>query len=1072
MSVARFHKLSIASLLLTSALPLTAPAQAQTLPEVIQIGADRIGQPCTATRDWSRSKGVIKTAGEQPFSIICRGPSAAKTVAVVAPARLMDINGQRQCGAASNLSISGLGPVSARLCQDPGLGIQVVEVHSGDLVGAASGQAVAPMLRLLRAMADGRANTTLIEWSPTVDLAGLAPAPQTLTGSGQLADFNLDGALQQGIVAIRGGELVTASRILNDALSRVGPTTPSATVAELQLAAALADSGLGQFGPAKKGFAAAEATLRTSRDAERNAYLERALRTYRALDAINQREWNRALAELQAIPPPGNPLNDPIALSSINRDNDRSRATGVSLKDKNQYNWLVLDVQQSHARSIALLGLGRIEESRQALLGRNGAVSSFQLLDQVAQPGSINWLRARVQMQIARIEARANRREAALLAYDCALATMQGRPAPAGGCPIGLSEQASERSFAGESSAIAALQLERAAFASQAGLATADVASQYREAIDTLVASGRSATVQPPALIGYFEFLLNQGKTSPSLAQQEEFFRVMQVVSDPAIASDMVKLESVIASDGSVAEDLRTRVELERQITGLRYRIAALPAGSEAERALLERQRSEAEAEKARIELALNSNDRFRSQDDSPISLAELRQNLREGEVYLKIAKIRTRLYAMTITRDQAWTYAVDAPAAAIENLARKVVDSSRSRLRADGTRRFDVFDVQTSYALFNALSGPAAQAIASAKSVVFDPAGQLRTMPAGVLVVDADSVKRHRASGRKGQFDYSKVNFLASQAEISTAISPRSFTVVRSKVAASTAPRALLGLGEHAIVAAPAADQATRPVISGSGCSVGLGTWINTLNSNRPISARQLGVVAQALGVPGAPTMTGTAFTDVGVQAASESGELSQYQVLHFATHGSPQTSGEIEGCPVDLPPSLVATIAPPPSEGPIVSNGLLSYDKIARLKLNANLVVLAACETSSGAEAVAGRIAGQEDTSQAALDGLVRAFISANARAVIATYWRVPATAQSDELMEKLYSTGRVGTIGEALKTAQTAMIRNPKYSHPYYWGAYFVVGDSAKSMLSGEARTAVNAGSTSGDGTRLSR
>ncbi len=1067
MTVAPFRRLSIASLLLTSALPLAAPAQAATMPDVLQVGSDRIGQPCTATRDWSRSTGAIKTADEQPFVLTCRGASAAKIVAVVTPAKVPA--GRRECGVASNLAIAEFGSVSARLCQDADLGLQVVEIRSGDFVGASSAQALTPMLRLLRAVSTNDPRAGSSQWTPTVDLAGLAPAPQLAAGDTRLADFNLDGALQQGILAIRGGELVTASRILNDALSRVGRETPSGTLAELQLAAALADSGLGQFGPARQGFAAAEATLRNSRDADRNAYLERALRIYRSLDAINQRDWQRALSELDTIRVSDNPLNDPIALSSVNRDSEKSKATGVSLKDKNQYNWLVLDVQQNYARSIALLGLNRFDESRAALLGKNGAVASFQLLDQVAQPASVNWLRARVQTQIARVEARANRRDAALLAYDCALATMQSLPAPQGGCPIGLSEAASERSFAGDSSAIAALQLERAAFASQAGMATADVANRYREAIDTLVASGRSAAIQPPALIGYFEFLLNQGRTSPSAAQQEEFFRVMQVVSDPAIAGDMVKLESVIAADGSVAEDLRTRVELERQITSLRYRIAALPAGSDADRAELERQRAEAEAQKAKIELALDSNSRFRSQDDTPISLAELRQNLREGEVYLKIAKVRTRLYAMTITRDQAWTYGIEAPAASIESLARKVVDSSRSRLREDGTRRFDVFDVQTSFALFNALSGPAAGAIASAKSVIFDPAGQLRTMPAGVLVIDADSVKRHRAAGRKGQFDYTQVNFLAAQAEISTAISPRSFTVVRSKVAPSTAPRALLGLGEHAIVAVPPADQANRPVLSGVGCSVGLGTWVNTLNGNRPISAKQLGVVAQALGVPGAPTMTGTAFTDIGVQAASDSGELAQYQVLHFATHGSPQSSGEIEGCPVELPPALIATMAPPPTEGPIQSNGLLSYDKIARLRLNANLVVLAACETSSGAEAVAGRIAGQEDTSQAALDGLVRAFISANARAVIATYWRVPATVQSDELMQKLYSTGRVGTIGEALKAAQTSMIRNPKYSHPYYWGAYFVVGDSAKSMLSGGARTAETSG---GEVIRLSR
>lgn len=1067
MSVASFRNLALTGLMFAAILPAKAPAAVVNLPDTLQLGSDRIGQSCTATRDWSRSSGTVKAAADQPFVVTCRGVSAAKIVAFVAYERTAVRLDQRECGAASNLTIEPFGLVSARLCQDASLGFQVVEFRAdtiaGKLIGASSVQALVPMLRLMRQISTGTAVGDDNAWSPVVDVSGLAAAPERRGNVNRLADLNLESALQQGIIAIRSGEMITASRLLNDALSRVNANTARSTVAELQLAAALADSGLGQFSSAARGFAAAEVTMAANNDIERGAYLERALRTYRALDAINQRSWSQALTELQSLAQlttvrsNKNPLSDPITLSSLNRDSSKSKTSFVSFKDKNLYNALVLDVQGHLAQSVALLGLGRVADSRNALFAPNGAIASFRQLDQVAQPGSVNWLRARVQMQIARVEARGDRRDAALAAYDCALATTQGKSAPLNDCPIGLNERGNFGSFASASSTIAALQIERAAFASQSGVGSNDVAQQYREAIDMLIAEGRSATVQPPALIGYFEFLLDQTKSKPGPAQQEEFFRVMQVVSDPAIAGDMIRLESVIAADGTIAEDLRTRIELERQITSLRYRILALSPEMEQQRAELERQRAEAVQEKDRIEASLQADSRFRSQDDSPITLNELRQNLREGEVYLKVAKIRTRLFAMAVTRDQAWTYGIDAPASSIESFARRIVDSSRSKQQEDGKRRLSAFDVETSYALFKALAGPAANAIASAKSVVFDPAGQLRNMPAGVLVINADSVKRYKGGGSGGLYDYSKVNFLASQAEISTAISSRSFTVVRSKVAPSTAPRALLGLGENAPAQTPTSEQANRTVLNGSGCSVNLGTWTNIVNGIPPIRAKQLELIAQALGVPGAPTMTGAAFSDVGVQAASDSGELSQYQVLHFATHGSPQSSGEINGCKVDIPPALVATMAPSSGEGPLLSNGLLSYDKIARLKLNANLVVLAACETSSGAEEIAGRLAGQEETSQAALDGLVRAFISANARAVIATYWRVPATSQADELMETLYGRGRTGTIGEALKAAQSQMIQNPKYSHPYYWGAYFVVGDSAKTMLSGGAAKA---------------
>jgi CHAT domain-containing protein len=95
--------------------------------------------------------------------------------------------------------------------------------------------------------------------------------------------------------------------------------------------------------------------------------------------------------------------------------------------------------------------------------------------------------------------------------------------------------------------------------------------------------------------------------------------------------------------------------------------------------------------------------------------------------------------------------------------------------------------------------------------------------------------------------------------------------------------------------------------------------------------------------------------------------------------------------------------------------------------------------------------------EDSTPALDGLVRSFIVANARSVLATFWRVPAIEQSDELMGAFYRAGRTDSISESLKIAQNTLIAQPRYSHPYYWGAYFLVGDGSKSMLTPPTRTA---------------
>ena len=118
--------------------------------------------------------------------------------------------------------------------------------------------------------------------------------------------------------------------------------------------------------------------------------------------------------------------------------------------------------------------------------------------------------------------------------------------------------------------------------------------------------------------------------------------------------------------------------------------------------------------------------------------------------------------------------------------------------------------------------------------------------------------------------------------------------------------------------------------------------------------------------------------------------------------------------------------------------------------MRLDANLVVLSACDTGSGIRSQdIARRSGQEEAGST-LEGLVRAFLTANARAVMATHWQVPVTEGTPELMEAFYRSARTQDIGTSLQSAQRQLIAQPKYSHPFFWGAYFIVGDARKSAL----------------------
>ena len=82
------------------------------------------------------------------------------------------------------------------------------------------------------------------------------------------------------------------------------------------------------------------------------------------------------------------------------------------------------------------------------------------------------------------------------------------------------------------------------------------------------------------------------------------------------------------------------------------------------------------------------------------------------------------------------------------------------------------------------------------------------------------------------------------------------------------------------------------------------------------------------------------------------------------------------------------------------------------------------------------------------------MRAFLTANARAVLATHWQVPVTEGTPELMEAFYRSARSEDIGASLQTAQRDLMVQSKLSHPYFWGAYFIVGDARKSALARSA------------------
>src|SRR5262249_37822747 len=141
--------------------------------------------------------------------------------------------------------------------------------------------------------------------------------------------------------------------------------------------------------------------------------------------------------------------------------------------------------------------------------------------------------------------------------------------------------------------------------------------------------------------------------------------------------------------------------------------------------------------------------------------------------------------------------------------------------------------------------------------------------------------------------------------------------------------------------------------------------------------SANELRAVSAALGVSEESLLLGQDATERSLRSKP----LDDYRVISFATHAL--VAGDIEGV---AEPALVLT---PGSQANAANDGLLTATEIANLDLDANLVILSACNTAAADGAASGR----------GLSGLAKAFFFAGSRAVAVTQWAV-----FSEVAEKL--------------------------------------------------------------------
>ncbi|WP_162806642.1 CHAT domain-containing protein [Sphingosinicella terrae] len=459
--------------------------------------------------------------------------------------------------------------------------------------------------------------------------------------------------------------------------------------------------------------------------------------------------------------------------------------------------------------------------------------------------------------------------------------------------------------------------------------------------------------------------------------------------------------------------------------------------------------RSESEAidrRLAEIDSALRSGfpDYFSLIRPEPISLAAAQALLDADEALLIVVPNAMGTQLMLVTREgAAWRRSgwnaerIDAAVQRLRwDLGARVTapEETISRWRAEFREdEAPGFDRRTAFAVHQELVAPFAGTVAGKRRLYVAAAGPAAGLPFSVLVTRPPEGADNDAAALRA------TAWLGDEIGLAHIPSVQSLALLRQ--AGREAPRsgdgALAGFGDPVLLGVQPSRRGVRgaavpdaqAVLSGSLSRAG--TVLADVDRLRrltrlPGTARELENLRRAFGAPQAAIHLREEATETLVRSA----DLSTARILAFATHGL--TGGELRSL---VEPGLVLT---PPAVASERDDGYLAASEVATLRLDADWVILSACNTATG-----------EDSR--GLSALARAFFYAGARRLLASHWPVDDEVASRITVRTVELTRDGRSRAEAFQAAAREIRLETAYdtavsswAHPYYWAPFVLIGD----------------------------
>jgi len=972
----------------------------------LDAGTNSAGEACQY--ELTKGGAVIYCAKFDVPSGEVRRAGAGADIAATATRLRADLKRKAECDDPRPVSIPYAQAALAMSCVDRGSFPSVaIAVQVGDGMWVGDGIApVAPVLERVIAKLSGREPPG----QPTPGIEGLA-AKRVAARTFNSSDYNdFEANMRIGRDANLANQPAEAEAAYTRALKiqdRILPHDVPGKAAPV-MSIALQKSNQGQFALADKEFSRADELTKPSTDSN----LLGRLRLYHGLHALNQGDTAGALAwfdaaeqefrigapDIREEPPPA-PQRSFFTVSAGRSFSDAlGDAEPYQLASETEALLGILEVRRN--RAIALRLADKPAESEVAARSADQFAMANHLVDTPYSKRS-----ARLFRTFAMTDAAAGQLDMAVdESNSSALAFSQALP----GTP-----------------AAAESELARAVLLTRKGR-TLEALGACRSAIATLRSQsgdGVSAERLAPCLAAF--------AASPEAgeAPRVEMFEAAQLVRSSLTTRQIQEAAAELAAgarDPKVASAIRNQRDTNRK-----YRQAVEDRNNLQTRGATAADIEAADKVVAEAETAREAAERV-IQADAPNYDQLITPVVTAQQVFTALGPGGKEAFvSFVLTRDGGWTFCLRdqhvsvAPIAGGSDRVTALVKRLRAGVTIGADGNLPSFDIAASRELYTALFGGLGDALDGVQSVTIAPTGPLLAIPFAILL-----------TGPADGADLGAAPWLVRKFAMEHVPAAANFTKLR-QTPPSSARNPWFGFGDfHRIT--PAQAIATYPTPACRQSATDLAD-LPTLDGSRA----ELQYVAGIMNAGPNDMLLGAAFTVPAVQATP----LKDYRVIHFATHGL--LPAEL-GCQ-DQP----AIITSAPAGARDASGALLTAEAVFGLKMDADLVIISACNTG-GPD---GKTAGE------GLAGLARSFFYAGARSMLVSHWDVSELAAGRLIGGTLtnYTTSPGKGLAAALRDAELAWIDNPRISpaqkHPIYWAPFALVGDSHQAA--GPAASAASAG-----------